>query len=65
MSDGPSLTTLREIMSHEDVRRLYAKVLSPNDNSKNQPYFGDEDISGDIREGHQKKPYTASVCPPL
>jgi hypothetical protein len=40
MSDGPSLATLREMMSHEDVRRLYAKVLAPNDNSKNQPYFG-------------------------
>lgn len=40
MSDGPSLTTLREMMSHQDVRRLYAKILAPNDNSKNQPYFG-------------------------
>jgi hypothetical protein len=40
MSDGPSLATLREMMSHQDVRRLYAKVLAPNDNSKNQPYFG-------------------------
>jgi hypothetical protein len=35
-----ALSTLIRIMSDRGVRRLYAKVLAPNDNSKNQPYFG-------------------------
>jgi hypothetical protein len=31
---------LARAMSDRGVTRLYAKLLSPNDNSKNQPYFG-------------------------
>lgn len=29
-----------QMMADNDARRVYAKVLAPNDNSKNQPYFG-------------------------
>lgn len=34
------LSRLAEIMSSHGVNRLYVKKLSPNDNSKNQVYFG-------------------------
>jgi hypothetical protein len=34
------LTTLRKIMAAHNVTKLYVKKLSPNDNSKNQPYLG-------------------------
>ncbi len=37
--------TLKKIMKHMDVNRLFVKKLSPNDNSKNQPYLG-----GDLTE---------------
>jgi hypothetical protein len=35
-----SLDRVRKIMRDLDVSKIYAKPLSPNDNSKNQPYFG-------------------------
>jgi hypothetical protein len=35
-----SLAQLREMMAAHQVERIYAKVLSANDNSKNQPYLG-------------------------
>lgn len=35
-----SLATLRDRMRHAGVVRLYAKVLAPNDNSKNQVFLG-------------------------
>ncbi len=37
---GPDLATLKKMMSDHGVQRLLFKRLSPNDNSKNQPYFG-------------------------
>ena len=36
----PSLTQLKAAMMNHGVRRLYAKILAPNDNSKNQIYLG-------------------------
>jgi hypothetical protein len=39
-STGLSLARLREMLGAHQVRRIYAKLLAPNDNSKNQPYFG-------------------------
>lgn len=35
-----SLTRLRELMTQSGAYRIYAKRLSPNDNSKNQVYLG-------------------------
>lgn len=35
-----SLAELKAMMRTAGVRKLYCKHLSPNDNSKNQPYFG-------------------------
>jgi hypothetical protein len=35
-----SLAQLREMLTANEVKRIYAKVLAANDNSKNQPYFG-------------------------
>ena len=40
-----TLGRLKEIMASKGVSRLYIKHLSPNDNSKNQPYFGDGRLS--------------------
>lgn len=34
------VSKLKEMMQEAGVDRLYVKRLSPNDNSKNQPYFG-------------------------
>jgi hypothetical protein len=34
-----SLEQLRSAMRAAGANRFYAKALSPNDNSKNQPYF--------------------------
>jgi hypothetical protein len=34
------LTKLMLIMSGQNITKLYYKTLAPNDNSKNQPYFG-------------------------
>lgn len=39
-ADDPSLDQLRELMRRRGVSRLLVKFLSPNDNSKNQIYFG-------------------------
>lgn len=36
----PDLRGLKEMMSDHGVQRILFKRLSPNDNSKNQPYFG-------------------------
>ena len=38
--DQPALAPIVAMMRHRGVRQIYAKVLSANDNSKNQPYFG-------------------------
>jgi hypothetical protein len=38
--DEFDLTRVMEMMSAHGARRLYVKILAPNDNSKNQPYFG-------------------------
>lgn len=35
-----SLNTLREMLSGRGVKKVYAKRLAPNDNSKNQVYLG-------------------------
>lgn len=35
-----TLSKLKCILRDKGVRRIYIKHLSPNDNSKNQPYFG-------------------------
>ena len=35
-----NLAELKARMKAAGVRKLYCKHLSPNDNSKNQPYFG-------------------------
>jgi len=35
-----TLTALTQLFADVGCKRLYAKVLSPNDNSKNQVYFG-------------------------
>lgn len=35
-----NLDSLRNLMQRNGVQRLYFKLLSPNDNSKNQVYFG-------------------------
>lgn len=35
-----NLDQLRQAMISQGVKRLYVKFLSPNDNSKNQPYLG-------------------------
>ena len=35
-----SFQKLNEMMSAAGAERLLVKKLSPNDNSKNQPYFG-------------------------
>ena len=35
-----SLDTLINIMGDRGARKIYIKKLAPNDNSKNQPYFG-------------------------
>lgn len=40
-----NLRTLELIMKDRDVTKIYIKKLSPNDNSKNQPYMG-----GDLTE---------------
>ena len=34
-----SINSLIEIFKNKDVTRIYYKLLSPNDNSKNQPYL--------------------------
>lgn len=39
------LSRLKLILEANGVKRLYIKNLSPNDNSKNQPYFGDGELS--------------------
>lgn len=39
-SKNLSLVSLVNIFSEKDVSRIYYKSLSPNDNSKNQPYMG-------------------------
>lgn len=39
------LSRLKLILREKGVKRLYIKNLSPNDNSKNQPYFGDGELS--------------------
>ena len=38
--DSVQLATLLRMMRDHGVRQLFAKKLAPNDNSKNQPYFG-------------------------
>jgi hypothetical protein len=38
--DRTSLDALRRMMADNGATRLYAKFLAPNDNNKNQPYFG-------------------------
>jgi hypothetical protein len=40
MNDALNLTHLTTMMADDGCQRLYVKELSPNDNSKNQPYFG-------------------------
>lgn len=35
-----TLDTIKDIFSRLGVKQLYIKSLAPNDNSKNQPYFG-------------------------
>ncbi len=37
---NPPIDRIKEMMRDNGVTRLYLKYLSPNDNSKNQPYFG-------------------------
>lgn len=37
---GPDVAGLAEMMASAGAQRLYLKYLSPNDNRKNQPYFG-------------------------
>jgi len=34
-----SINSLVEIFTDNDVAHIYYKLLSPNDNSKNQPYL--------------------------
>lgn len=36
----PNLHEVLAIMATRSVRQVYMKLLAPNDNSKNQPYFG-------------------------
>ncbi len=51
-SNSLSLEQLRAIMSAHGVRRILAKFLSPNDNSKNQIYLGgDADIVNIVPAG--------------
>ena len=37
-----TLAKLMTMLSYLDVRKVFVKPLSPNDNSKNQPYFGSD-----------------------
>ena len=39
-ADSQSLESIRAMMARLGVRQLLMKPLAPNDNSKNQPYFG-------------------------
>ena len=48
----PSLDTIRQLMRLNGVERLLAKALSPNDNSKNQPYLaGSFDVTNILPVG--------------
>lgn len=39
-ADDLTLDRVREMLAAHAVTRIYMKALAPNDNSKNQPYFG-------------------------
>ena len=39
-ADSQSLETIKSMMVRHGVKRIFMKPLAPNDNSKNQPYFG-------------------------
>jgi len=39
LSKELSINTLIEVFKNKDVMHIYYKLLSPNDNSKNQPYL--------------------------
>jgi len=40
LAQGVSLETILSIFKHLGTQKIYVKKLAPNDNSKNQPYFG-------------------------
>ncbi|MEQ8207441.1 MAG: MvaI/BcnI family restriction endonuclease [Woeseia sp.] len=61
---NPDFATLKKMMKVHGVQRLLFKRLSPNDNSKNQPYFGPDLTSlGFIPTGEIKGTPTTSDKP--
>lgn len=56
-----SLDAVTQVMTEAGARRIFVKKLSPNDNSKNQPYFGNHltDLPF-IPTGHMKASETSS-----
>jgi hypothetical protein len=40
LAKGVALKTILSILNHLGTQKVYVKKLAPNDNSKNQPYFG-------------------------